>query len=150
VPEVIRLTRDLTLPIVEPTWPAGVMLLPFSASVAPQVHALMLRAYAAGFGSVPPDFDTWWAATRHDPEFDAGLCFIAAAGDRPVGFALCWTTAFIKDLVVDPDWQGRSIGSAVLCTALRALAARGHAEAALKVHADNVRARRLYAAAGFR
>ena len=145
----LRLVRDLTSPIAVPAWPKGVTLVPFSATLAPRVHDLMQCAYADGGGSVPPAFDAWWAATRHDTEFDAGLCIVAAKAEQPVGFALCWTSGFLKDLVVDPAWQGHGIGTALLRTALQALKARGHREAALKVHADNERARRLYAANGF-
>ena len=145
----LRLVRDLGAQVPGPVWPADVAPTTFSASVAPRVHDLMQRAYADGGGSVPPAFDAWWAATRHDTEFDAGLCFVAAKAEQPVGFALCWTSGFLKDLVVDPAWQGHGIGTALLRTALQALKARGHREAALKVHADNERARRLYAANGF-
>jgi ribosomal protein S18 acetylase RimI-like enzyme len=150
VPEVIRLVRDLTRPVAVADWPEGVSHVPFSATLAPEVHALMQRVYANGGGSVAADFDSWWAATRHDAEFDASLCFVAVAAGRPVGFVLSWNSAFLKDVVVDPDWQGKGIGSALLATALRALAERGHAEAALKVHADNVRARHVYEGMGFR
>jgi ribosomal protein S18 acetylase RimI-like enzyme len=149
VPELFLLTRDLTRPIAEPVWPDEVSLVPFSATLAPKAHALMQAAYANGGGSVPPDFDSWWAATRHDPEFDAGLCFVAAANGEPIGFSLCWTPGFVKDLVVHPDWQGRGIGTALLRTALQAFASRGLRQAALKVQTDNIRARRLYAEAGF-
>ena len=79
----LRLTRDLTRPIDDPVWPPGVTLAPFSATLAPKVHALMRAAYAGGGGSVPEDFDTWGSATRHDPEFNASLCFVAVADDEP-------------------------------------------------------------------
>lgn len=150
MPEHLRLTRDLTQPLPEPRWPAGVALADFSATLAPKVHALLRLAYAKGGGSVPADVDGWWAATRHDPEFDAGLVLVAMAGDAPVAVALCWTSAFVKDFVVHPDWQRQGLGKALLLAALRRLAARGHETAALKVETDNARARRLYARLGFR
>ena len=146
----LRLTRDLSGPTPVPTWPEHVRLAPFSATLAPPVHALLLRAYAEGGGTVPAEFDAWWAMTRHDPEFDASLCFVAVAGNQPVGFALCWTTGFIKDLVVDPDWRGKGIGSALLLTAFAAFRDQGLREVSLKVLTDNMRARRLYARMGFR
>lgn len=143
MPGFIRLTRDLTLPIAAPVWPAGVTPAPFSASVAPKVHALMRLAYTEGGGTVAAEFDAWWTATRHDPEFDAGLCFLAAADGEPVGFVLCWTSGFAKDAVVHPGWRRRGIATALLNTAFLALARRGHTEAALKVHAGNEKAQRL-------
>lgn len=149
MPGHLRLVRDLTAPIAVPAWPDGVALVPFSATLAPRVHALMLAAYANGGGSVPLHFDSWWAATRHDPEFDARLCFVVTSAGEPAGFALCWTSGFMKDLVVHPGHQGRGVGRALLLTALQVFKACGHREAALKVHADNMAARRLYVACGF-
>lgn len=151
MPDPIRMVCDLReqLPAVA-AWPEGVTLVPFSAANAPAVHALMRLAYAGGGGSVPAAFDSWWAATRHDAEFDASLCFVAAHGDDPVGFVLCWTSSFVKDVVVHPDWQRRGIASALLLAALRALAYRGQRETTLKVHADNAPAQSLYARLGFR
>ena len=149
MPDHLLLKRDLTKPIAAPDWPARVTLAPFSATLAPKIHGLMRLAYQQGGGSVAEDFDTWWAATRHDPEFDANLCFVAIDGDEPVGFVLCWTSSFVKDVVVHPDWRRRGVASAMLLTALRSLADRRHETAALKVHADNMEARRLYARLGF-
>jgi ribosomal protein S18 acetylase RimI-like enzyme len=146
----IRLVRELGEPLGEIRWPASVALAPFSATLAPRAHELLILAYSDGGGSVPGDFDRWWAMTRHDSEFDAKLCFCAMKQNELVGFALCWTTAFIKDLVVHPHYRSEGIGAALLGTALHVFHARGAALAALKVHADNDAARRLYERVGFR
>lgn len=146
----LLLSRDLGQAIAVPIWPRGVGLAPFSASIAPKVHALMLLSYAKGGGGVPAQFDRWWAMTRHDPEFDANLCVVATAGGEPVGFALCWSSAFIKDLVVRPDWRRRGLGTALLQRASILLGMRGHQRIELKVLADNIAARRVYAHVGFR
>lgn len=148
--ESYRLVRDLSVPVGDVRWPPGVSLAPFSATLAPKAHALLLEGYAEGAGTVPADFDSWWAVTRHDPEFDASLCFCAVDGDRLVGFALCWTSGFVKDIAVAADARGQGIGEALLRTALLAFKERGLSEVALKVHADNMAARRLYARLGFR
>jgi ribosomal protein S18 acetylase RimI-like enzyme len=150
MPEPVRLTRDLKLPSGEAHWPAAVTLAPFGAALAPKAHALLVLAYARGGGAVPEAFDSWWAATRHDPEFDAGLCFCAVDGTELVGFALCWNSAFVKDLVVHPHYRGLGIGEGLLRTAFSAFKQRGFEEIALKVQPDNMRARRLYARVGFR
>lgn len=148
--EPFLLTRDLTRPFPAPEWPAGIAVAPFSATLAPKVYALMKLAYANGGGSMPTVFDAWWAATRHDAEFDAGLCVAAMAGSEPVGFALCWTASFVKDLVVHPEWHRKGIGTALLLEAFRRLAGRGRTTVSLKVESDNMEARRLYARLGFR
>jgi ribosomal protein S18 acetylase RimI-like enzyme len=150
VADYLKLTRHLTSAATAPGWPQGVAPGPFSATLAPKVHALMRLAYAEGGGSVPFDFDSWWTSTRHDPEFDTSLCFLAMARGEPVGFALCWTSSFVKDLVVHPEWRRRGVGAALLRTAMAALADRGHTEVSLKVQPDNMRARRLYTHLGFR
>jgi ribosomal protein S18 acetylase RimI-like enzyme len=150
VSDPLLLTRDLNQPIGEVRWPEGVALTPFSAALAPRAYQLMKLAYANGFGTVPEDFDTWWAATRHDSEFDANLCFCAIEGERLVGFALCWTSAFVKDFVVHPSVRGQGIGEALLRTAFGAFSRRGASDVRLKVQSENMTARRLYARVGFR
>jgi ribosomal protein S18 acetylase RimI-like enzyme len=150
MPASIRLVRDLGMAVGDARWPAGIALVPFHATLAPRAHALLRRGYAAGGGSVPAEFDSWWAETRYDSEFDANLCFVAAAGGEPVGFALCWTSAFIKDIAVDPAFQRQGIGEALLHTAFTAFARRGAATVMLKAHADNGIALRLYRRLGFR
>jgi ribosomal protein S18 acetylase RimI-like enzyme len=148
--EAVRLVRDLTGPLAAPRWPAGIRLAPLGATLAPRAHALLRAAYAQGFGSVPQNFDTWWPPTRHDPEFDAALCFCAVAEETLVGFALCWTSGFVKDIAVAPPQRRRGIGAALLDAAATTFQQRGLTRLALKVHADNVGARRLYARLGFR
>lgn len=111
----------------------------------------MLSAYANGGGSVPESFAEWWEATSTDEEFDPALCFVAKAADGTIaGFALCWTSSFVKDLVVSPDHRRLGIGEALLLTAKAELTSRGHARLALKVEAENPSgARRLYERVGF-
>jgi ribosomal protein S18 acetylase RimI-like enzyme len=150
VKEPIRLVRDLSLPIGEVRWPAGIGLQPFGASLAPKAHALLRDCYENGYGSVPVDFDAWWAKTRHDSEFDAGLCFCAVQNAQLVGFALCWTSAFVKDIGVASRVQRQGIGEALLRTAFDAFKRRGASTVALKVQPDNQTARRLYGKLGFR
>lgn len=148
--EPVRLVRDIVnVPVGERRWPDWAKLVPFSATLAPKAHALLLECYRSGYGSVPAEFDTWWAETRHDPEFDAGLCFCVMQDEHLVGFELCWTSAFIKDLVVLPFVRHHGVGEALLRHAFATFKARGFAEVALKVHRDNSMANRLYRRVGF-
>ena len=44
-----------------------------------------------------------------DAEFDRELWFLAEPeGGSLAGAALCWTSAFLKDLVVHESWRGRA------------------------------------------
>jgi len=151
MPESLRLVRDLAeFPTGDVSWPADVRLVPFGARLAPPAYELLKAAYANGYGSAPDSFDGWWASTRHDPEFDASLCFCATLDQLLVGFALCWTSGFIKDIAVAALHRRRGIGEALLRSACSVLAQRGITQVALKVYRDNAAARQLYARLGFR
>jgi ribosomal protein S18 acetylase RimI-like enzyme len=106
---------------------------------------LMRRAAA-----VEP-FGIWWPSLKSDSEYDPALCFVATdEQDRIVGVAQCWTSAFIKDLAVQPDRRGQGLGSALIHEALQAFKQRGASHVDLKVDADNPSgALRLYCSHGF-
>jgi ribosomal protein S18 acetylase RimI-like enzyme len=150
VPGYVRLVRDLVrMPVGARHWPDWATLTPLTPALAPEAHALLVECYRTGYGSVPMDFDLWWAATRHDPEFDANLCFCVVQDEHLVGFELCWTSGFIKDLVVLPFLRHQGVGEALLRHAFATFKARGATEVALKVEADNLAAIRLYRKVGF-
>ena len=146
-----RLRRDLASAVVDPVWPDGFSLRSFDAEDAPAVHRLMQIAYANGGGSVAA-FDQWWPGVRDDGEFDAGLCFLAIDGrGEIVGAAQCWTSAFIKDLVVHPDARRLGVAEALLLTVFQAFRRRGATHVDLKVQLDNPSgAVRLYRRLGMR
>ena len=145
----LRLRRSLADPVPAAAIPAGLHLVPFGPANGPALHALLELAYRDGFGSVA-NFETWWPWLTKDEEFDPALCFVLSdANSRPAGFCQCWTSGFIKDLVVHPDWRGRGVGEALLLMALAAFAARGLPHAELKVDSDNLQALRLYHRVGF-
>lgn len=148
---VLRMRRSLSEPVVPPIWPDGIHLVPFEPERhAQQIHALLVAAYAKGGGYVEP-FAIWWPSLRDDSEYDPALCFVAVSerGDV-VGVAQCWTSAFVKDLAVQPNQRRQGLGSALLREAFRAFRERGAAFIDLKVDADNPSgALRLYRAHGF-
>jgi ribosomal protein S18 acetylase RimI-like enzyme len=148
--DIQRLRRDLADAIADPAWPAGFSTRAFTAEDAPAVHRLMALGYARGGGVGA--FDQWWPGVRDDYEFAAELCFLAidASGDI-VGVAQCWTSAFVKDLVVHPDVRRRGIADALLLTAFQAFRRRGARHVDLKVQSDNPSgAVRLYRRLGMR
>ena len=148
-PGYIRLRRPLSLSAPAIALPDGVTIATLAASDADAVHALLQAAYSTGFGTVPERALDWWGGVVTDSEYDRNLAFVAKSGDEVIGFCLCWTSSFIKDLVVDVRWRNRGIGSALLSTAITALRARGAEEVALKVDIYNGTAQRLYRQFGF-
>jgi ribosomal protein S18 acetylase RimI-like enzyme len=145
----LLLRRSLADAPPAPVWPEGVTVAPLAASEAGQVHALLQRAYTNGFGKVPANLLDWWEGLLTDSEFDRNLTFVARHEDVVIGFCLCWTSSFVKDLVVDAGWRNRGIGSALLSTAISALRDRNAEEIALKVDIYNATAQRLYRGFGF-
>jgi ribosomal protein S18 acetylase RimI-like enzyme len=130
-----------------PLWPAGIDVRGYQASDARPLHDLLVRGYEHGGGSVAP-FDQWLPQTTDDPEWDPALCFLATSGGALAGVALCWTSAFVKDLVVAEPWRRRGLGEALLRHVLETFALLGATAVELKVHATNAEAVRLYERVG--
>ena len=143
--DIQRLRRDLSDAVADPVWPSGFSPRTFTADDAPAVHRLMQLAYAQGGGSVGA-FETWWPAVRDDGEFDAALCFLAIDEIGQIaGAAQCWTSAYVKDLVVHPDARRHGLAEALLLTVFQAFRRRGSTHVDLKVEMDNpTSAVRLY------
>lgn len=140
--------RPLTGELPRPIWPEGIAL---GRSDPTAIHALLRVGYAQGFGEVPAGALEWWAATSSDDEFDPELAISAVEpSGLPAGFILCWTSGFIKDLVVRSDLRWRGIGASLIAEAMRRLAARGRQSVALKVKEENAVARQLYERMGFK
>ncbi|KPW35372.1 Acetyltransferase [Pseudomonas coronafaciens pv. atropurpurea] len=143
--------RDLCLPIPSAPWPSGVLPSALTLERAPETHSLLASGYRTGQGSVP-DYHTWRSAFERDPEFDLSRCFLAISEDTVAGVIICWTSAFVRDLVVHPELRNNGIGSALLNHLFAHLAApsntRGEAAVDLHVTENNHVARRLYEKSG--
>jgi len=79
--------------------------------------------------------------------------FFALIADKVVGY--CWTRELgskgeIWMLGVDPAWQGRGVGRALLLQGIHHLRRRGFRHIRLTVDAENARALALYRSVGFR
>ncbi len=103
--------------------------------------------YSQGGGRVPA-LDEWQQRFETDPEYDPALCFIALDAQGIAGVCQCWTSAYIKNLVVHPRAQGRGLGRALLLNAFKVFQRRREGYVDLKVLEDNLRAQRLYERAG--
>ena len=83
---------------------------------------------------------------------DTRRYLVAVAASRVVGYAglMCIEpVADVQTITVDPDFEGRGIGSALLTELTREAAVRRAKEVLLEVRADNPRAQQLYLRFGF-
>ena len=118
-------------------WPPQLSLAPFTPDKARALHSLFAAAYRNGGGSVGP-FEDWWQKTSRDSEFDPALCFLVEdAGGRLAAGALCWTSAFVKDIAVREDCRRHGLGQALLAHILASFHARGFHAVELKVEKEN-------------
>ena len=131
----------------EPAWPDGTAVRPFRPADATRLHALLEHGYRNGGGSVAP-FGTWLPALTGDGEFDPETCFLVEAGDELAAASICWTSGFVKDLVVHETWRRKGLGEAILQRASRTFQDRGVARVDLKVEVQNAGAIRLYERVG--
>ncbi|MCF4998867.1 GNAT family N-acetyltransferase [Pseudomonas syringae] len=139
--------RDLHEAVPSIQWPGAVELITYQPQLAPAVHALMLLGNREGGGRVPT-LEVWQQRFETDPEYDPALCFIASDAEGVVGVAQCWTSSYIKNLVVHPRAQRLGLGRALLLNAFKVFKQRGEGFVDLKVLESNLRAQRLYESAG--
>jgi ribosomal protein S18 acetylase RimI-like enzyme len=147
--EVLRMRIDLRSEIPEPTWPEGSGLRTFHLSDGPRLHALLEHGYRHGGGSVDA-YDLWLPALTGDSEFDPELVFLVEVGDELAAAVICWTSGFVKDIVVHETWRRHGLGEALLRHVFRTFTARGADGVELKVQAQNAPAIRLYERVGMR
>ena len=141
--------RDLSVVVPPPDWPTGLQLSEYRPELGAAVHRLMEFGYLDGGGRVAA-LEMWQRQFEPDPEYDPALCFIALDAGEVVGVCQCWTSAYIKNLVVHPQFQGRGLGRALLLQAFKVFQQRREGFVDLKVREDNLRARRLYESVGMR
>ncbi|WP_415771276.1 GNAT family N-acetyltransferase [Pseudomonas sp. LB3P38] len=141
--------RNLAEVVPAITWPQGIVLSEYRPELAEAVHRLMELGYQQGGGRVPA-LDVWQQRFETDPEYDPSLCFIALDAEGIVGVCQCWTSAYIKNLVVHPRAQRQGLGRALLLHAFNIFQQRREGFVDLKVLEDNLRAQRLYESAGMR
>lgn len=139
--------RDLRADLPDIRWPDAVEVSTYRAQTAAAVHELMQLGHREGGGRVPA-FEVWQQRFESDPEYDPALCFVASDADGVVGVAQCWTSSYIKNLVVHPRLKGHGLGRALLLNAFKVFQQRREGFVDLKVLEDNRRAQRLYENAG--
>jgi ribosomal protein S18 acetylase RimI-like enzyme len=147
--EVCRYRRALDRLPDLPRWPTGHSVVPFvPEGHAPLVHRMLDEGYRNGGGRVA-DLASWWSALSTDAEYDPSLVFLV--GDRsgvPVAAAICWSSAYVKDIVVATAARRQGLGSNLLRHVFHQFRARGAGAVDLKVDAANHAAISLYRSQG--
>lgn len=145
----LRLRRDLGQPVEPAEWPKAFSCRTLLPGDAPAVYALFRLCGLCRPDT--PDADSWWMTLSGDSEFDEQLCFLVTDEQgRLAGAAQCWSSAFLKDLAVHPDFRRRGIGVNLLRHVFQTFRRRGEPHIDLKVDAGNVTAIRLYESTGMR
>lgn len=149
IESALRFSRTLVDPQPPVEWPRGIALLPFAPETSARgVHQLLVEGYANGGGLVA-DYETWWNSLVSDAEYDPHLVFTAFDREGRIGgVAICWSTAFVKDLVIARSNRRLGLASSLLKHAFATFAHRGAAAVDLKVEANNVGAIALYRSLG--
>jgi ribosomal protein S18 acetylase RimI-like enzyme len=133
-------------------WPQGVQLRPFDPErTSRAVFEADEEMFRDHWGHLPQDYSTWrhWTVERAD--FDPALWFVACAGERIVGLALCRDGAkgWVDTLGVVRAWRGRGLGLALLQHTFGAFSRRGRQRVGLGVDSQSLTgAPRLYERAG--
>ncbi|MCA0025063.1 MULTISPECIES: GNAT family N-acetyltransferase [unclassified Mesorhizobium] len=142
-PNDIRLRKILDETLVPAHWSDGFVMRTLEPGDAPALHALLTEVFDDGADG---PFDEWWPRISGDPEFDSALCFLVIdAKGLLVAAALCWTSAFVRDLAVHPQARGRGIGEALMWHAFAVFRERGADHVDLKTNTvENAAAVRLY------
>lgn len=139
--------RDLAKVLPAIDWPSGIQLSHYRPELAAAVHGLMALGFGDGGGRVP-ELPHWQQQFETDPEYDPELCFVLLDDAGVVAVCQCWTSAYIKDLVVHPRARQRGLGRALLLHAFSVFRQRREGFVDLKVLEDNLRARQLYDSVG--
>jgi ribosomal protein S18 acetylase RimI-like enzyme len=139
--------RDLDRPPQPVPWPPTLRHVPLRDTNASAVHQLLALGTLQGGGRVA-DFNAWLNGFERDPEFDRSLCFVVEDPLGVVAVAHCWTSAFIRNLVVHPRVQRRGVGQALLALVFNTFAQRREGYVDLNVMESNLAARRLYERVG--
>jgi len=122
---------------------------------AVSLHALDARSFAANPGYAAESLREFCEEHLEAHAFDASLSRVAEEGEDIVGFLIArrWedeAVGYVDLLAVDPDHQGRCLGTALLGSGFAAFASAGLREAQLGVDSNNPRALKVYERAGMR
>jgi mycothiol synthase len=152
---------DPAVPPAAPEWPAGVGVRSFVPGQDERATLSVIRAaFRDHWGHVDSPFEEhlreWSQRQESDPSFDAGLWFLAVAGDEVIGTALSRLSlpadpgmGWVFSLGVLRPWRRRGIARALLQHCFVQLWQRGQPRVGLGVDAGSLtNAVQLYERAG--
>lgn len=156
-----EMSRDLAAPIPELALPEGIESRPVETAHQRAIFDAEREAFRDHWG-YREQTDDDMAAYFSFPDIDTSLWQVAWAGDEVVGVVSTWIfpdenerlgvdRGWLERISVRRPWRKRGVASALTAAAMRALAARGIAEAMLGVDSENpTGAFSLYESLGFR
>jgi GNAT superfamily N-acetyltransferase len=152
VAETWLMQVELEDEVARPRWPDGYAVRTFDLADAEAVKDLLDAAYANEPGFRDRPFEEWRRLMLEFSAFAPENWFVVVGPDRSyAAAALNWSGAFVKDLVVHPDHQGRGLGKALLLHTLAHFRARGEPRLTLKTDSWNTsQAWRFYEHMGLR
>ena len=82
----------------------------------------------------------------------ASLCTVLEHDQQLLGYQISTAStwgAHLARLAVDPDWQGKGVGNAIVADLMRQVRKRGYYRLTVNTQEDNTRSHRLYRRLGF-
>lgn len=138
-----------------PQWSGGITVRTFIAGQEDQaVFAMVEEAFQDHWGHTPATFEQWARWTLKREGFDPTLWFLAFAGEKLVGGALCLYNedldlGWLDQLAVLRPWRRQGLGMALLQHFMSEFYRRGVRKVGLGVDSQNLTgATRLYERAG--
>jgi GNAT superfamily N-acetyltransferase len=131
---------------------AGIVLRAAAEGDVPRLVAIARRSWLSAFAAhAPPAFVEHWRAADRAPSWYAEHwpdMIVAEAAGAPVGLTQPAADE-VNGLWVDPDWQGRGVGTTLLRAAEERILAQGHRRPWLTCSGFNPRAAAFYQARGY-
>lgn len=141
--DVVFLERTLSHPPAVPGMDAAIR--PMEIEDLPDLVRVDHRAFA------PIWRHSLSALTR--AYYQASHATVLDVEDKPAGYQISTSSMFgahLARVAVDPDWQRRGLGKALVADTLASLSRQGYSNLSVNTQVDNLPSQRLYESLGFR
>lgn len=152
-----RMEIDLVAEPRAPAWPDGITVRNATTAEHRSIHDAVVEVWRDTNDHYDESFEEWahWNVERES--YDPDLWFLAEAGGKLAGFAICrrddvdHSAGYVGLLGVRRPWRRQGLGEALLLHSFTEFRRRGYTRAALGVDASSpTGATRLYERAGMR